>query len=97
MEQEKNSKTSKKALRSHINDALQEALNTLELPKASKKARKLLQRNAKKLAAMYLNNMKREEKKKKKAEKFMEDAVKGGKKKKSKGVKLAKHPELEAV
>lgn len=98
MEKAKTPKSSKKALRSLINDSLQQSLNTLELPQSSKKAKKLLQRSAKKLATIFADAMKREEKKKKKAEKFMEGAVRGkGKKKSSKQVKLEKHSELEAI
>jgi hypothetical protein len=78
---------------------MQEALNSLELPAPGKKAKKLLQRNSKKLAEIFANVMKREDKKKKRAAKFMEDAVKGKSKKnkKSKEVKLQKHQKLEAV
>ena len=95
MEKAKTPKSSKKALRSLINDSLQQSLNTLELPQSSKKAKKLLHRSAKKLAIIFADAMKREEKKKKKAEKFMEGAVSGkGKKKNSKQVKLEKHSEL---
>lgn len=98
MEKAKTPKSSKKALRSLINDSLQQSLNTLELPQSSKKAKKLLHRSAKKLAIIFADAMKREEKKKKKAEKFMENAVTGkGKKKGSKHVKLEKHTELEAI
>lgn len=79
-------KTSKKALRSLINDSLQEALAKLELPEPSKKVKKLLHRNSKKLATLFAHSMKRDDRRKRKAEKFMEDAV-GGKKKKSKKAK----------
>lgn len=70
-------KTSKKALRGLINDSMQEALNSLELPQPGKKAKKLLRNNSKKLAAIFANVMKRQEKKKRKAAKFMEKAVTG--------------------
>jgi hypothetical protein len=86
-----NSKTSKKALKGLVKDAMQEAIDNLKLPKASKKVKKLLERNARRLAAVYSDILKREHKKKKKAEKFMEDAVKGKKKgKKDKVTKLEK-------
>jgi len=98
MEKEKTQKPSKKALRSLINDALQQSLNTLELPQPSKKAKKLLHRSAKKLATIFSDAAKREEKKKRKAEKSIAHAAKAkGKKKDSKQVKLAKHTELEAI
>jgi hypothetical protein len=76
---EKN-KTSKKALRSLIEDSTQEALSRLELPEATKKVKKLIGRSAKKLAEAYAEILKREEKKKKKVEKFIDEAVKGGRK-----------------
>ena len=87
-----NSKTSKKALKGLIKESMEEAIGTLKLPKASKKINKLLDRNARRLAAVYSDILRREHKKKKKAEKFMEDAVKGGKKKskKNKAVKAEK-------
>ena len=85
-------KTSKKALRSLINDSMQEAIAKLELPEPSKKVKKLLHRNSKKLATLFAHSIKRNDRKKRKAEKFMEDAVKGKGKKKSK-----KQPQLEAV
>jgi len=76
-------KTSKKALRSLINDSMQEAIAKLELPEPSKKVKKLLHRNSKKLATLFAHSIKRDHRRKRKAEKFMEDAV-GGKKGKSK-------------
>lgn len=92
-------KTSKKALRGLINDAMQDALNSLELPQPGRKVKKLLQRNSKKLASIFADVIRREDKKKKKATKFMEDAVKGksAKGKKSKEVKMEKHQKLETV
>ncbi|WP_276370390.1 hypothetical protein [Chryseolinea sp. H1M3-3] len=91
-------KTSKKALRSLIEDSMKEAIGTLELPKPTKKVNKLLQRNSKKLASLFADMIRRENKKIKKAEKFMEDGgkVKAKKEKKLKEVKLAKH-DKEAV
>ncbi len=89
-------KTSKKALRSLINDSMQEVLSNLELPAPSKKVKKLMNRNAKKIAAIYADILKREDKKKKKAAKFAEDKVKS-KSKKSKAVKVSKKQELEAA
>jgi len=77
-------KTSKKALRSLINDSMQEAIAKLELPESGKKVKKLLHRNSKRLAEIYVHAIKRENKKKRKTEKFMEDAVKGKTKKKEK-------------
>jgi hypothetical protein len=92
-----NSKTSKKALKGLIKESMQEAIGTLELPKPSKKVKKLLERNARRLASVYADILKREHKKKKKAEKFMDDVVKG--KKKSKKDKAPKHekPALETA
>jgi hypothetical protein len=75
-----NQKTSKKALRGLISESMQEAIRTLELPEPGKKVKKLLDRNAKRLASVYSHILKRQDKKKRKAEKFMEDAVNGKKK-----------------
>lgn len=92
-----NSKTSKKALRGLIKESMQEAIGTLELPQASKKVKKLLDRNARRLASIYSDMLKREHKKKKKAEKFMEDAVKGKKKTKKSKTKKLERPALETA
>ncbi|HMG92198.1 MAG TPA: hypothetical protein VK589_19210 [Chryseolinea sp.] len=91
-------KTSRKALRGLIEDSMQDALGHLELPTPTKKVKKVLHQNSKKLASIFANVIKREDKKKKKAAKFMEDAVKGSRKgKKSKEMKLEKQQKLEAV
>jgi predicted transcriptional regulator len=88
-------KTSKKALKSLIEDSTREALSHLELPEATKKVKKLISRHAKKLAAAYTDILRREDKKKKKVEKFIDEAVKGGraiaKNKKSRNNKVAAH------
>jgi hypothetical protein len=89
-------KTSKKALRSLINDSMQDMISSLELPAPSKKVKKLLHRNAKKIASVYADILKREDKKKKKAEKFAEDKIKS-KSKKSKSPKVSKKHELESA
>jgi hypothetical protein len=83
------SKQSKKALRGLIEDSTREALSRLELPEATKKMNKLISRNAKKLAEAYAGILKRQDKKKKKIEKFIDEAVKGGRKntKKNKNTK----------
>ena len=92
-------KTSRKALRGLINDSMKDALSNLELPQPSKKVKKVLLRNSKKLAEIFANDIKREDKKKKKAEKFMEDSGRGKSKKKKglKEVKVEHHHKLEAV
>lgn len=77
-----NKKTSRKALRGLIHESMQEALRPLQLPEPNKKVKKLLDRNAKRLAEAYADILKRENRKKKKAERFMEDAVEKKKKKK---------------
>ncbi|WP_133259738.1 hypothetical protein [Pseudochryseolinea flava] len=61
-------KSSKKELKGLINDTLQEAISRLALPEPTKKVKKLIYRNAKKLATVYSDMMKREEKKKRKLE-----------------------------
>lgn len=86
-------KTSKKALRHLIEDSMQDALKSLELPEPGKKVKKVLHSNSKKLATIFADVIKHENKKKKKAARFMENAVKGKSKKKSKGEK--KQPVLE--
>ena len=92
-------KTSRKALRGLIEDSMQDALGHLELPAPTKKVKKVIHRNSKKLASIFANAIKREDRKKRKAAKFMEDAVSGKSKKgkKSKEVKLEKQQKLEAV
>ena len=91
-------KTSKKALRSLIEDSMKEAIGTLELPVPTKKVNKVLQRNSKKLASLFVDMIRRENKKKMKAEKFMEEGAsrKSKKEKKAKEFKFAKN-EAEAV
>ena len=95
-------KTSKKALRHLIEDSMQDALKGLELPDPGKKVKKVLHRNSKKLASLFVNVIKQEDKKKKKAAKFMESAVKGKAKKKDKdknrpATVVAQPQHLEAV
>jgi len=92
-------KTSKKALRGLINDSIQEALKGLQLPAPGKKAGKVVEQNAKKLASIYADVIKRENKKIKKAAKFMENAVKGKsrKGKKSADLKIEKPHKMETV
>jgi predicted ATPase len=92
-----NTKTSKKALRGLINDSMQEALSSLELPQPGKKAKKLLRNNSRKLASIFANVMKREEKKKRKAAKFMEKAVAGKSKKNKKSNGVAIEAEVLAT
>ena len=91
-------KTSKKALRGLISDSIQEALKGLQLPEPGKKVKKVLNRNSKKLAAIFADVIKKEDKKKRKASKFMENAVNGkSKHKKSSERKLQKIQKLETV
>lgn len=82
------SKTNKKALKGLINDSIRDAIGRLELPEPSKKVKKLLDRNAKKLASVYADILKREDKKKRKAEKAVEASLVKPKKSKDKKVKL---------
>ena len=88
-----NNKVSKKALKSLLNDSMRDAIGHLELPKPTKKVKKLLDRSSKKLASEFAGILKKENKKIKKAEKsltYVEDVLKGKNKKskKSKEVKL---------
>lgn len=82
MEKEK-IKTSKKVLRDQINDSMTEALAKLELPKPSKKIKKLLSKNSKKLATVFADAIKREMKRKKKTDKAIAsvEGILNGKKK----------------
>ena len=90
MENEK-TKTSKKVLRGQINDSMTEALAKLELPKPSKKIKKLLSKNSKKLANVFADAIKREMKKKKKTDKAIasvEGILNGKRKEKHDKIKL---------
>ena len=60
-------KTSKKVLRGLINDSMREAISSLELPQPTKKIKKLIDRNSKKIASIYADLLRREEKRKRKA------------------------------
>lgn len=64
-----NTKKTKKELRTLISETLLTALTTLPLPELTKKGKKQLSRNSKKLANIYRDQVKREEKKKKRLEK----------------------------
>lgn len=57
-------KTTKKILKNLINESIQAALAKLELPEPSKKAKKLISKNSKKLATIFADAAKREQKKK---------------------------------
>ena len=65
---------------------MRDAIGRLSLPEPSKKVKKILYRNAKKLASVYADMMKRDEKKKKRAERKIEDVAK--KPKKAKKLKI---------
>lgn len=60
-------KISKKELRKMVNGSMREALERLQLPKASRKVRKLLDESSKKIAAEYAGLLKREKKRQKKS------------------------------
>ncbi len=89
-------KVSKKALKSLLNDSLNEAISHLELPKPTKKVKKLLDRSSKKLATAFANILKKESRKMKKADKmaYVDDVLKGKKSRKKKEGRLL---EVEAV
>jgi hypothetical protein len=86
-------KVSKKALKSLLADSMRDAIGHLELPKPTKKVKKLLDKSSKKLAAEFAGILKRETRKAKKAEKALVyvDEVLAGKKNKK------KQPKLQAV
>lgn len=83
-------KVSKKALQSLLTDSMQVAIGNLELPKPTKKVKKLLDRSAKKLASEFAHILKKENRKAKKTEReaFVNDVLKQKKSKKSKKSKL---------
>ena len=86
-------KVSKKALKSLLNDSLRDAIGHLELPKPTKKVKKLLDKSSKKLALEFVSILKKENKKAKKAEHsltYVDDVLGGKKNKKNKSPKL--HP-----
>ena len=89
---EKN-KLSRKVLKGLLTDSMREAISKLELPKANKKVKKLIDRSSSKIASEFSQLLKRENKKAKKAEKslvYIEDVLTGKeKKKKSKKKDLA--------
>jgi hypothetical protein len=77
-------KKSKKELRTLIQETIKDSIKKLDLPAPTKKVSKLVDRNSKKLAAVYAEILKKEDKKKKKAEKFLNEAIHGNKKKQKK-------------
>jgi hypothetical protein len=84
-------KVSKKALKSLLNDSMRVAIGNLELPKPTKKVKKLLFKSSKKLASEFAQILKKENRKAKKAEKamtYVDDVLKGKKNKKRKESRL---------
>ena len=79
-------KVSKKALKSLLSDSMNVAIGNLELPKPSKKVKKLLDRSSKKLASEFKRILKKENSKSKKAEKdlaYVDDVLNGKKPRKN--------------
>ena len=76
-------KSTKKYLKELISNAVIEAISKLELPKPTRKIKKLVSRNSKKLAEAFSDIQKRDLKKKQKVEKSLleVEAVLKGKKK----------------
>jgi hypothetical protein len=75
-------KTSKKALKSLLSDSMTVAIGNLQLPKPTKKVKKLLDRSSKKLASEFVRIMKKANAKSKKADKdlaYVDDVLKGKK------------------
>lgn len=92
-----NTKVSKKALTSLINDSMREAIGHLALPKPNKKVKKLLAKNSKKLADMFSNMLRKEAHKARKAERevrYVDQVLTG---KKAKKVKQSKLQPVEVV
>lgn len=82
-----NKKISKKVLNSLLNDSMRGAIDHLELPKPTKKVKKLLDRSSKKLAAAFSVILKKQNKKSKKERKnllYVEEVLQGKRNKKSK-------------
>ena len=76
-------KISKKELREMVNGSMREALERLQLPKASRKVKKLLDKSSKKIASEYAALLRREKKRQKKSKDsltFVEDVLTGKKK-----------------
>jgi hypothetical protein len=86
-----NQKVSKKALKSLLTDSMSVAISNLELPKPTKKVKKLLDRSAKKLASAFAHILKKENRKAKKADRaaIAKDAVRSKKELKLKKPRLA--------
>lgn len=86
-----NSKVSKKALKSLLNDSMRSAIGHLQLPKPTKKVKKLLDKSSKKLASEFVHILRKETRKAKKAERaltYVDDVLAGKKSKKMKQSKL---------
>jgi hypothetical protein len=87
-------RVSKKALKSLLSDSMRTAIGHLELPKPTKKVERLLDKSSKKLASEFAQILKKASRKARKAEKdltYVEDVLKGKRKKKG------KQPKLESV
>jgi hypothetical protein len=82
-----NAKVSKKSLNGLLNDSMREAIQNLELPKPTKKVKKILDKSSKKLAAVFSDILKKQQRKSKKESRdllFVEDVLQTKKQKKSK-------------
>jgi hypothetical protein len=91
-------KVSKKALESLLNDSMREAIGHLELPKPTKKVKKLIDKSSRKLASEFASLLKKENKRTKEVEtslSYVEDVLKGKKEKKSKKVVLESFEEIK--
>ena len=77
-----NKKVSKKVLNSLLNDSMRGAIDHLELPKPTKKVKKLLDRSSKNLAAAFADILKKQNRKSKKDRKdllYVEEVLQGKK------------------
>lgn len=93
-------KISRKALRELVSDSMREAIGKLELPKSSKRIKKLLDKSSRKIATEFSYLLKKEKKKKKKRQDsltYVEDVLANKKKgkKKSKTVKMENEDQAE--
>lgn len=81
-----NKKVSKKVLNTLLNDSMRTAISQLELPKPTKRVKKILDRSSKKMASAFAELLKKQNRKSKKEKKnllFVEDVLQNKRQKKS--------------
>ena len=81
-----NTKVSKKALNGLLHDSMREVIGNLELPKPTKKVKKIIDRSSRKLATVFAEILRKQDKKARKQRKsllFVEDVAQHNQQKKS--------------